>query len=298
MKARQLEVFRMVMRSGTLTAAAEALNVSQPALSQTLMHTEDELGFKLFERNRGRLLPTAEARELFPEVDRIFDDLEHLRERAFELRQGKGRTIRLAASGPPAMSFVPAALNQFRSRHPEVRITCHVIPGENVVKMVERGEVSVGVMMTDEIFPLLDTQVVGTTSIACILPSNHPLAQHEALHISDLQDQTLITYRENTMPRTRIVAALSKAGHRLRPDIEIDGSFSALAFVQQGLGVALIDGLVSCQAYPDLVTVPLLPNIPLPVGVLTAKSDALSRYHLELHELLTAACQAFPNSTS
>lgn len=298
MKARQLEVFRMVMRSGTLTAAAEALNVSQPALSQTLMHTEDELGFKLFERIRGRLLPTAEARELFPEVDRIFDDLEQLRERAGELRRGKGRTIRMAATGPPAMSFVPAALNQFRSQHPEVRITCHVIPGESVVKMVERAEVSVGVMMTDEIFPLLDTEVIGTTSITCVLPRDHALAKHKALEFSDLHDQTLITYRENTMPRTRIAAALAKGGHRLRPDIEIDGSFSALAFVQQGLGVALIDGLVSRQAYPDLVSVPLRPNIPLPVGVLTVKSDALSRYHLELHARLTAACQAFLDTIS
>ena len=72
MRARQIEVFRMVMRCGTLTGAAEALNVSQPALSQILLHTEDELGFKLFQRVKGRLIPTPEAEEIYPEVERLF----------------------------------------------------------------------------------------------------------------------------------------------------------------------------------------------------------------------------------
>ena len=82
MRARQIEVFRMVMRCGTLTSAAEALNVSQPALSQILLHTEDELGFKLFQRVKGRLIPTPEAEDLYPEVERLFGDLEALRGRA------------------------------------------------------------------------------------------------------------------------------------------------------------------------------------------------------------------------
>ena len=63
MRARQLEVFTAVMRVGTVTGAAQSLNISQPALSQILLHCEDELGFKLFDREKGRLRPTAEALE-------------------------------------------------------------------------------------------------------------------------------------------------------------------------------------------------------------------------------------------
>ena len=95
MRARQIEVFRMVMRCGTLTSAAEALNVSQPALSQILLHTEDELGFKLFQRVKGRLIPTPEAEDLYPEVERLFGDLEALRGRARDLRHGKAGIVRL-----------------------------------------------------------------------------------------------------------------------------------------------------------------------------------------------------------
>lgn len=66
MRPRQLEIFTAVMRAGTVTGAARLLNISQPALSQTLMHAEDELGFALFERVKGRLRPTPEAVELSP----------------------------------------------------------------------------------------------------------------------------------------------------------------------------------------------------------------------------------------
>ena len=61
MRARQLEVFCTLMRCGTVTGAAAMLNISQPALSQILLHAEDQLGFKLFNRVRGRLVPTQEA---------------------------------------------------------------------------------------------------------------------------------------------------------------------------------------------------------------------------------------------
>ena len=140
MRARQLEVFRAIMRSGTVTGAAKALNVSQPALSQIVLHTEDELGFRLFERVKGRLVPTPEADELFPEADRLFDDLDNLRRLALDLRHGKVGTVRLAASGPPSLSFVPRALRRFRELHPGVRTLSYVVPADTITSMLDRGQ--------------------------------------------------------------------------------------------------------------------------------------------------------------
>ena len=72
MRARQLEVFKTIMKCGTLTEAAQILDALQPALSQVLLKTEDVIGFKLFERVKGRLVSTPEAEELYPEADCIF----------------------------------------------------------------------------------------------------------------------------------------------------------------------------------------------------------------------------------
>ena len=102
MRARQLEVFTAVMRAGTVTEAARLLNISQPALSQVLRHTEDDLGFALFTREKGRLKPTPEAQELYPEAERLFGELEGLRRKTADLRLGRAVRDGAAAEGTVA----------------------------------------------------------------------------------------------------------------------------------------------------------------------------------------------------
>src|SRR3954454_8643411 len=237
MRARQIEVFRTVMRCGTLTEAARALNVSQPALSQVLLHTEDEIGFKLFERVKGRLVPTPEAEELFPEADRIFGDIENLRRTAAELKAARRGTVRLATSAPPALSVVPAALDAFRRGNPAVRILSSVVPLERIVAMLDSGAAGLGVAMTDMTLPLIDTEVVGRCGVTCLVPEGHRLVGGDAVTASDLTGERLISYRADSQPAMLLERALAAEGERLRPDIEVELSIIALAFVQAGLGL-------------------------------------------------------------
>ncbi|MEM8853138.1 MAG: LysR family transcriptional regulator [Pseudomonadota bacterium] len=292
MKARQLEVFRMVMRCGTVTAAAEALNVSQPALSQILLHTEDSLGFKLFQRSRGRLYPTAEANELFPEADRIFQDLEALRKRAEEMRHTKAGAVRLAASAPPSLSFVPSAIEAVRQGHPDIAVLSYVLPVESILTMLEHGRVGLGVALTDQASGPVEVNVIGETQIVCVLPDTHPCAGGP-VRLPDLTGETLISYRQGTQPRALLTEALEVEGLILRPDIEIDMSFSALAFVRSGLGVALVDGLVPWRTFPGLSAVPFHPSVRLPVSLLTNPRYPLSAGHQTLKASLIDAWTAF-----
>ena len=98
MNARQLEVFRAIMRHGTLTAAAEAMNVSQPAVSKVLRHFESQIGYRLFERLGGRLVPTAEARLLIDDADRIFREIEALQILSDRIRDKQMGLLRIGAS--------------------------------------------------------------------------------------------------------------------------------------------------------------------------------------------------------
>jgi DNA-binding transcriptional LysR family regulator len=279
MRARQLEVFRTVMRSGTVTGAAKALNVSQPALSQILLHTEDELGFKLFQRVKGRLVPTPEAEELFPEADRLFGDLDSLRRLAADLRDGKLGAIRLAASAPPSLSFVPRALQSFRRAHPGVRTLSFVVPAAVMATMLDCGQAGLGIAMNDQELPLIDTEVIGRSEVVCVVPADHGLARHEIVTPADLAGETLISYRGDSLPGMLLDRALAREGARLRPDIEIDVSIIALAFVQQGLGVALVDGLIPWASFPGLIARPFRPAVSLPLCLLTSARRPLSRNH-------------------
>ena len=139
MRARQLEVFTAVMRAGTVTEAARMLNISQPALSQILRHTEDELGFALFLREKGRLRPTPEAHELYPEAERLFGEIEGLRRKTADLRLGQAGLVRIGSSTPVAMSVLPGVLSAFRTRHPDIALRCNVAPVQALLGFA-RGE--------------------------------------------------------------------------------------------------------------------------------------------------------------
>ena len=88
MNLRQIEMFRAIMVTGSISGAARLLSVSQPAISRLLAYTEDRLGIALFERVKGRVQPTPEARQLFVGVDQVHQEVTRVNELAEELRRG------------------------------------------------------------------------------------------------------------------------------------------------------------------------------------------------------------------
>ena len=122
LSARQIEVFRAVMIAGSLSGAAQQLNVSQPSLTRLVKRIEDQVGFALFDRIKGRLLPTDEARQVFARIQHIQDQLDGLDEAIGQIARGEFGLFRLGASPSLAQRLVPAALAQFRGRFPRVPI--------------------------------------------------------------------------------------------------------------------------------------------------------------------------------
>jgi DNA-binding transcriptional LysR family regulator len=289
MNARQIEVFRTIMRLGTLTGAAQALNVSQPALSQLLLHAEDGLGYKLFRRLRGRLVPTPEALHLFPEAERLHRDIESFRRFAGELRHGVAGSVRLVASAPPSLSFLPRALAAFRQAAPEVRLSSYVVPVEVATDMLGRGDADLGVALSDVPTPLVQAETIGHSEVVCVLPAGHALAARDAVGVAELEGQTLISYRAESLPGARLAQAFAQAGASYRTQVEIDTSIIALSFVQQGIGVALVDGLIPWGSFPGLVVRPFRPAVPLPIAVLFGTRRPLSRHQEALRAGLRAA---------
>ncbi|MBK1699163.1 LysR family transcriptional regulator [Rhodovibrio salinarum] len=289
MRARQLEVFCAVMRTGTVTAAARELNISQPALSQILRHTEDELRISLFERAKGRLHPTEAATELYQEAERVFSGLDALRRRVADMRAGRVGLVRLAASAPPSMSFLPEAISAFRARHPEVVLRSMVGPVANLTQMVRDGDAGIAVAMNDAPQPGLDVELLGTVTMVCLLPAGHPLSAQTTLTLNDLAAETLISYRQPTLPGRRLARLAAEAGLSFMPEIEIDASISALPFVQQGLGTAVVDGLMPWSRFTGVEVRPLAPEVRLPVTLLTSKDATLSTPHRALLGCLRTA---------
>jgi DNA-binding transcriptional LysR family regulator len=289
MNARQIEVFRTIMRLGTLTGAAQALGVSQPALSQLLLHAEDRLGYKLFRRLRGRLVPTPEALQLYPEAERLHRDIEDFRRLAAGLKDGASGTVRLVASAPPSLSFLPRALAAFRAALPGVRLSAYVVPVLVASEMLARGDADLGVALSDVSTPLVAAETIGHAETVCVLPAGHALARRRAVTAEALQRETLISYRPDSLPGQLLAQEFARAGLDYRTQVEIDVSIIALSFVQQGIGVALVDGLIPWESHPGLVVRPFRPTVRLPIAILTGTRRPLSLQQEKLREGLRAA---------
>lgn len=290
MQARQLEVFCMLMRCGTVTGAAAMLNISQPALSQILLHAEDQLGFKLFNRVRGKLVPTREAEELYPECERIFSELGALKRHTTDMRFGRTGIIRVAASAPPAMSIVPKALASFREAHPDVVIRSLIAPLVNVVDMIRNGDAALGLVMNNMARPGIEVETLGHTELICILPEGHRLAEREHINFSDLQEETLISYRAGTYPGRILLSAAAAEKQMFNPAIEIDISLTALPFVRDGYGVAVVDGLLPWDQFPGLIRKPLSHKAMVPIALLTSRDRPLTGSHLAMRDNIRDAC--------
>ena len=277
MRARQLEVFTAVMRAGTVTEAARMLNISQPALSQILRHTEDELGFALFDREKGRLRPTPEALELYPEAERLFGELEGLRRKTADLKLGRAGLVRVGCSTPPAMSLLPRVMAAFRSRHPDIALRCNVAPVQSLRTMLREGDAALALALTDRMPDEIEVEVLGRTGFCCLLPEGHALAAQSAVGLAQLGDEFVISYRAATRPFDELDKAARRSGLRFEPRLEIDTSISAVGFVQAGLGIAVVDSLLPWEQFDGIHIRPLEDSPALPLSLLTLRGKSLSR---------------------
>lgn len=290
MRARQLEVFTAVMRIGTVTGAARVLNISQPALSQVLRHTEDELGFLLFNREKGRLHPTPEALELYPDAERLFSGLEGLRRKSTDLRKGRSGLVRIAASAPPSMSVLPNALSRLRQKHPNIQLRVHVAPISTLISMLRTGDATLALALDDQVPSDIRAEVIDKTSFCCLMSEHSELSNEAEVRFDMMAERTVISYRTQTRPRDELQQAAQRQGISFEPDLEIDSSISAVGFVQAGLGVALVDALLPWEQFQGIKVRPLADSPTIPLSLLTLKDRQLSQADQIMSKELRAVC--------
>lgn len=253
MNMRQIEVFRAIMLRRSVTDAARMLGVSQPTLTKVLRHAEDQLGFRLFRRERGRLRPTEEAQLLFADADRIFRELQSLQRLSTDLREGTSGLLRVGATASLALSVVPDALELYRREFPAVRVMSYLLAGDEMAEMVMAHQLDVGVSIAPIEVALARTEAIHKAEMICIMPEGHPLTELDVVTPQDIDGHTLISYSGATPVGQMLEAAFRRAGLRRRVDIEVSLSPLACSLVQRGVGVALVDGFVPRLALPGIV---------------------------------------------
>ncbi len=249
------------MRCRTLSAAAEVLHVSQPALSKAVRHCEDRLGYPLFLRRAGRLVPTAQAEELLPEVERLFREMQGLKALARELGGGGGGVLRIGATSSLAVSAVPKAIAALRREHPAARIVFHLLPVSELAEALVARRIDLGVALSPIGLPGLETSEIGTTSCVVLIRTQHPLARRKQLGPKHLAGEPEIGFGSWLDFGRSLDAAFEQAGIERRVAIEVGTTLSAMALVREGAGVAVVDGLSARDLPPGVVARPFVPAL-------------------------------------
>lgn len=276
---RQIEVFRAIMLTGSISGAAKLLNVSQPAISRLIAYTESRVGLMLFERIKGRLYPTPEARRLFIEVDAVYQGVQRVNEVASDLVEKRSGTLRLAVSPSLGQTLIPMAVAKFRERFPDVKVHLQTLVSPHLAQalLTQQAEVGVATIFKLE-HPNLEVRPIYEDRLVAVLPTTHPLADRKELHVHDLVGLTLIGYGLDTPFGQLIEQMFQGEGTMPRLSIEVRLTHIACAMVQAGAGVAIVDELaVIGRIWPDVVVRPILPATVMPVNMLHLRYEPLSR---------------------
>ena len=241
MNLRQMEVFRAVMFSGGVNSAAELLHVSPPAISKVLAQAEKASGLSLFERVKGRLIPTPEAQALYAEIDQLWRGVEKVRDVSRELSQPVQTTLRLVCSASLAPYLVSRTVARLYEDIPRLQCRVQVFSPDILNQALLDRSTHLGVALLPHDHPNLATVKSYHCGLACVMRKEHPLAQRKLIRPSDLAGERVISSPESTPFGQTLKRAFGAAAEKMHRDFEATSSTTACWFAQAGVGIAVVD---------------------------------------------------------
>lgn len=286
-RLRQMEVFRAVMLTGSINGAAKLLFASQPAVSRIISHTEQTLGLTLFNRVKGKLLPTPEAEALFLEVEDFYQHAVRVNEFAQGLTRGPAGVLNLCVSPCLSRAMLPRVITRFIRRYPDIRVNFRttLLNGMAQEVLSNASDLAITVLPLDH--PNLKVQPFTSGLMVVVVPRGHELTQLSHVGIADLARYSLIAHHPSIPFGQLVGAAFRKAGVSRVSRIDIHQTDMACALVRAGAGVALVDEFtVEGMAWPDLQVLPLSDEIQLTPSIVRSVFDMRATHADKFIEVL------------
>ena len=286
---RQIEVFRAIMLSGSISGASKLLYVSQPAVSRLIAYTEQRLALQLFERIKGRLYPTPEARRLFEEVSTLYQSVQRVNDLAENLAQNREGQLRIACSPNLGQSVMPRAVARFTQQFPAVRVMLNTQIPSVMLQSLLTQEVELGVAYMPVPHPSLAMLPLYENRIVAALPHDHRLAGSSQISSRDLEGESFIGYSTD-IPYAQLVQHIfGSEAHQPLPKVEVQQAHVACAMVQAGVGVALVDEMtIHGPSWSNVVAIPVAPIVHAPIHAFHLQLQPISRLAQAFVQVLQA----------
>ncbi len=304
---RQIEVFRCLMNSGTATRAAAKLSISQPGVSRHISELEGRLGFKLFERTKGRLAPTKAAVQFARVVEQNFLGLERIEHAGEKIRDNVSQPVIVACLPALSTSLLPMVARHIVSSNHVRSLEASTGTVTEIIEKLQNQSADLALTLTLPNIPGIESEPLLTVEHVCALPKGHPLAKKDVITAADFKNEAVIGWSP-VGPLDFEKEAAIFADYVSVKDIRLttQTSHSRYAMVAKGLGITIAEpfsagpwlnnGVVIRQFVPSL---PLSYSLCYPSGQVSSESvgtvrrailSAVKEWKLEA-DALTVLCE-------
>ncbi|MCP5089268.1 MAG: LysR family transcriptional regulator [Rhodobacteraceae bacterium] len=245
-KLRQLEAFRSIARTGSVTGAAAELGISQPAVSRLLADFSKTIDFRIFRRESGSLIPTAEADYMLAEITRIFDGLNHLEDLRHNLKKSPVGHLRIACLPGFATSHLPEVLTDFLKDRPQVTVTLEPDRPERILEWIIGQQYDCGITDGFGGHPAIESSDISIPTV-CIMSKGHALAKKSVISPADLREEKLVHSRRGSPFFRHLEQAFADFHEQMNSWIEVRQFTTACMIVSKSDGVSIVSALDADQ---------------------------------------------------
>ena len=236
---RQMRAFVALAKTGNFTLAAQAMHVTQSALSGLIKELEQTLGAKVVDRSTRRALLTDIGKELYPLFSQMIDDLDGALANVADHTRLKKGIVRIAAPQLLSCTLMPEAIAAYRARYPDIEVRLGDTGVESVVNRVLSGEADIGIGPEREPAPPLDARLLFEMPFALVFPQGHELEKQARVTWKDVARYPLISLQGQFTERLLDDMHASMHASPLKPANEVTFMTTALAMAAAGLGVTV-----------------------------------------------------------
>ncbi len=260
---RQLEMFSNTMKYGTISMAAKQMNISQPSASRLIADLERSIGFSLFIREKGRLLPSPEGIKFFQEVERSFNALVSLESFAENIKKQRSDSLRIAVSPALSTVFVPNIIKLFRKSYPDARISILAHSPTIIFDLLQSNTVDLAFNNKMVSLPNVIEERLIEANFICAIPKGHKLAEKQLIIPADLEGEDFIDLVAEEGHSWRQHDDMLKK-YNIQPNIlySTQRAPSAYGMVEAGLGIGLFEPFsYAAWSNSNVIARPFLPKL-------------------------------------
>ncbi len=244
---KSLESFRAIMQTGSATAAAKQMGLTQPGVSRLLASLEHLVGFQLFYREHSRLIPTDEAQRLSSEIDLLLNNADRFLALAQSMRRIDSGSLTIVAPASFSSGPLADAVASFVRRYPSITVSLDSHSPQQARDLVAQRSIDCGFIQLPEQHPGLISYPILTSPMVCAVPIQHALAAQSSIALAQLAREPLIMLGQGRPSRQNLEQLFRRAGVDLRVKLETHNVATACALVKRQLGIAIINQVLAMQ---------------------------------------------------